>query len=473
MEKIDGSLQENLLVLLCFSDDHARHVANLVELEHFDPLYKEIATKAYAFIDEFKCAPKEHIADEFAKELEGDDKRGTALARVLGQLYEAQDTVNAEYTLSRIELFIKKQSLLSSVMEAANALNFESNEALAIAQGVLRGALKERPDLLTVPLEFSDVGAVLKYIEGVKDPSFPTGIEALDRHNIGPSRKGLHLFIALYGHGKSWYMINLGKQALIHRQKVLHITLEMGAPEVLARYYQTFFGMSKHRTKKEIKIIHSDNYGNNTGFDSAIANPKIAFEDADYAQKIKKRLNQGAYRYKGLKIIQLSQPSMQQIDAYLDHLEASIGFKPDLLIIDYADLMKTTGGSHQDSSWFRIALGEIYKDLRSIAIERDIAVVTASQANRGSMSEGLRLLSGDSVAEDFSKVATADTVVTYNQTKMEKLRGLARLYVDKSRQSEDKFIVLIAQNYDMGQFALSSARLRDLDRYKAGLKDDS
>ncbi len=473
MEKIDGSLQENLLVLLCFSDDHARHVANLVELEHFDPIYKEIATKAYAFIDEFKCAPKEHIADEFAKELQGDDKRGTALARVLGQLYEAQDTVNAKYTLSRIELFIKKQSLLSSVMEAANALNFESNEALAVAQGVLRGALKERPDLLTVPLEFSDIGAVLKYIENVKELTFPTGIEALDKHSIGPSKKGLHLFIGLYGHGKSWYMINLGKHALIGKQKVLHMTLEMGADEVLSRYYQTFFGISRHRTKKEIKIIESDNYGNHISIEDAIATPKIAFEDFDYAKKIRVRLKKAVRRYNGLKVIQLSQPSIQQVEAYLDHLEASMGFKPDLLIMDYADLMRTSGGSYQDSTSYRIGLGEIYKDLRSIGIERDIAVVTASQANRTSVSEGIKLLAGDSVAEDFSKVATADTVVTYNQTKAEKLRGLARLYVAKSRQSEDKFTVLIAQNYDMGQFALSSARLRDLDRYKADLKDDS
>ncbi len=96
MDKLDGSLQENLLVLLCFHDDHARYVRNLVELSLFDPLYQEIAQKAYNFIDEFKCAPKEHIADEFSKQLQGDDKHGSALARILEQLYEARDTVNAE-----------------------------------------------------------------------------------------------------------------------------------------------------------------------------------------------------------------------------------------------------------------------------------------------------------------------------------------------------------------------------------------
>ncbi len=471
MDKLDGSLQENILVLLCFHDDHARYIRNLVELEHFDPLYKEIAYKAYAFIDEFKCAPKEHIADEFSKELSREGTHGSSLARVLEQLYEARDTVNVEYTLSNIEHFIKKQKLSAEIIRAMNELNFDSKESYAVAEGVLRGALRERPELLIPTLEFDDVGAVLSYIAGVKDPTFLTGIKSLDYHGIGPARKGLHLFVALFGRGKSWYMINLGKQALRQRQNVFHLSLEMRADEVLARYYQTFFGISKHRTKKEISIINTDTYGNYIGIDNAIANPKIAFEDFDHATKIRQRMATFGKRFKRLRVLQLSQPSTQQVEAYLDQLEAASGFKPDLLIVDYADLMKIgSTASRQESSNYRIALGEVYKDLRSMAMERNMAVVTASQANRDS--ESKRIIKGDGVAEDFSKVATADTVLTYNQTDAEKLRNLARLYVAKSRQSEDKFTVLIAQNYDMGQFVLSSAKLTDFERYKSDLKYD-
>jgi hypothetical protein len=142
-----------------------------------------------------------------------------------------------------------------------------------------------------------------------------------------------------------------------------------------------------------------------------------------------------------------------QLDAYLQELETFCGFVPDLVILDYADLMFV------DPNNYRLALGILYKELRGIAVERHLALVTASQVNRGGANA--KLIRDSDVAEDFSKIAIADCVLTYNQTALERRRGLARLFVSNGRVEADRFSVLLSQSYTAGQFALSSFPMPD------------
>ena len=64
--------------------------------------------------------------------------------------------------------------------------------------------------------------------------------------------------------------------------------------------------------------------------------------------------------------------------------------------------------------------------------------------------------SAEDVAEDWSKIATADTVLTYAASAAEKAMGLARITVAAHRNDEDKFSVVVSQNYASGQFSLDS-----------------
>ena len=73
------------------------------------------------------------------------------------------------------------------------------------------------------------------------------------------------------------------------------------------------------------------------------------------------------------------------------------------------------------------------------------------------------------VAEDWSKVQTADNIIVYNQTDAEKSVGCARLFVAKARNEEDGFSILINQQYKTGQFCLQSAIMRS--KYDDMLED--
>ena len=140
-------------------------------------------------------------------------------------------------------------------------------------------------------------------------------------------------------------------------------------------------------------------------------------------------------------------------DQALDRLARESRFVPDLVVVDYGDLMKV------DASNYRLSVGDAFLQLRRIAVDRDLAVVTASQSNRESTRA--TLVTESDVAEDFSKIATADWSLTYSQTAAERVLGLARIFVAAGRDAQDKQTAVIAQSYARGQFCLDAARLPD------------
>ena len=105
-----------------------------------------------------------------------------------------------------------------------------------------------------------------------------------------------------------------------------------------------------------------------------------------------------------------------------------------------------------------------------------MAVVTATQGNRSSAEA--KLVTSSMVSEDWSLVATADTFCTYSQTLDERELGLARILVEKSRRSRDKWLALISQSYGTGQFALDSVYMSkvaqsEIARHVGGDEDEA
>jgi replicative DNA helicase len=159
----------------------------------------------------------------------------------------------------------------------------------------------------------------------------------------------------------------------------------------------------------------------------------------------------GRYRQAGRLLVQHFPSGMltyTQLAAYLDMLELTHKFKPDVVLLDYLMLMDVNPRE------LRVSIGKLTQNLRGMASLRQFALLTVTQGNR--LSKDARLVTSKHVAEDWSIVATSDTFITYSQTIEERHRGLARILVDKSRKSGDKWIALITQAYDIGQFSLDS-----------------
>ena len=83
----------------------------------------------------------------------------------------------------------------------------------------------------------------------------------------------------------------------------------------------------------------------------------------------------------------------------------------------------------------RHELGNIYEDLRGLAGEQGIPVWTASQANRSAINEDV--IQADKIAESYSKIMTADFVISLSRKLEDKTAGTGRWHIIKNRFGPD------------------------------------
>jgi replicative DNA helicase len=451
-ENISGMLQENVLTLLCFDDAAAKLIRGSIQSHHFESVYfRDIASVAISFIDNFGVAIKEHLPDELEHLLTSDDQRKAKLYKqILSDLFLSKESINREYVLSQLEKFLRQQTLKIGLISAVEELQ---NGNLDQAEEKITAALKSRLHTFDPGTMLWDQAKSLSFYDKLDVPSIPMGIQVLDELHVGPREGELCIMIAPPKRGKTWWLINCGKSALLARKKVLHITLEMAEHQIAQRYIQALFSVTKRDATTRLPRLHKDATGTLISVDH-VEVQRVALHDPTSRKYIGRKLKSMEGRLPlVIKQFPTGMLTIAALNGYLEMLETTHKFIPDIILLDYADLMKV------GSDNMRADIGNLYKDLRGVAVERNLAMVSASQGNR--LSASARVITDDMVAEDWSKIATSDTVLTYNQTAKERELGLARIYVSNARSEFDKITVLIAQAYSVGQFSLDSALMQD------------
>lgn len=447
-----SALQENFIVIMSYHDGHCMTVRNLVPPEFWGGPYRTIAARIYEFLDRYKKAPKDHIADLLADKLDDKaNKREAGLYKdILYGIADQQETINIEYVMKQLESFVKRQSLRAVAIDLAKALQKDTDESLEEAEQLMASSRQQTASVFSPGLRLSNSDRVLDFLDS-QTHCFPTGIPELDKRGFGPTRKELWLYIAAAKKGKTFALIQLAKMAMLHRLKVCHITLEMSEERCAQRYMQTLFAMSKRKEVQRVTKFTRDSLGRLEGFDEVEMRPKLSLDDPKIREKLERRIKKfGPRMLDNIIIKQFPTGSLtvRQLEAYLDSLESNERFIPDLLIIDYPDLMDV------DKNNYRLSIDEIYKQLRGIFVARNIAGAIVSQGNRAS--EKAKHVGSDNVAEAWAKIAHADCIITHSQTVAEHKMGLARLHVSGGRNDEDKLTIVVAQNYGLGTFAVDS-----------------
>ena len=112
-----------------------------------------------------------------------------------------------------------------------------------------------------------------------------------------------------------------------------------------------------------------------------------------------------------------------------NHIEKLLlkSFVPSLIIIDYADIMRSS--RRFDS--LRHELKLIYEELRNLSMDMNVPIWTASQSNR----EGANatVVGLENMAEAYGKAMVADVVLSLSRKPMEKASGVGRLFIAKNR----------------------------------------
>ena len=236
----------------------------------------------------------------------------------------------------------------------------------------------------------------------------PTGIPNLDQHfkHKGVPRKTINSIIAPQGRGKTGSLVHIGRSAIISGHKVLHISInEMSEMAMQDRYDAAL-------TQFDLNDLES---------------PKTR-------KRAWKRAGELGRKYGEFLVIkEFDSVTVAGIEAYMKLLASTSGFVPDVVIIDYADLITP---SRQYEKTYEEA-GLTYRELRALAKRHNLVVWTASQTNRGALNKPV--ITKADLADSLKKADVADLIIALCQTKKEKLKRRARWYVDKSRYGQSEF----------------------------------
>jgi len=245
----------------------------------------------------------------------------------------------------------------------------------------------------------------------------PTGLERLDAPDIlrgGLGRGEIGVITANTGVGKSHFLVAMGCAAMRAGKNVIHYTFELSEHETGKRYDSNLCGIpSNEIIERKNEVIEK-------------------YKNMNLGKLIIKEYPTGS-------------ASVHTIRNHIEKLTLK-GFKPSLVVIDYADVMKST----REYDSLRHELKLIYTELRNLAVELNIPVWTASQANRdSSKSEVVGL---ENMSEAYGKAQVADIVLSISRKPLEKSEGTGRIFVAKNRAGRDGLLFPINIDTSMSTF---------------------
>jgi hypothetical protein len=460
-ETLNASLQANIITVLCHDDRNGKIVAAMVDPNLFEGEYRVIAERAMEYWRLHKEAPKIHTFDLVSEVLDDKQnrKRHTYL-RILQSMQDLAPDVNVNYVVSQVSTFVRLQRTKDAIVKSAEQIQSQSESSLEQIEGIWNNLLRERTRAVAFDsgIRLRDIDRMLEHL-AVNQAEFTSGIPYLDKMHVVPARKTFFMMMGAAGKGKSWFLVNVGKAAFMQRKKVLHISLEMSEEDVLTRYIQSILAITKREVSKDdplsaIKFVidrdAKNKYAQLEDMEEEDVEVDFSLADPHAREELVNHLSPFGLRVENIIIKSFSPRSLSAaaLRAYLDDLEVTEGFVPDLLVLDSPYLMKT------DVKNYRIELGRIVEDVRGICFERNIAGVGGHQITRKGAESAL--MSTTHIAEDWSIVATCDTICIFSATDFEFEKGLARLFVGKCRAEKDRFLVLLTQLFAIGQFCIES-----------------
>lgn len=226
----------------------------------------------------------------------------------------------------------------------------------------------------------------------------------------------LMILVAGPGAGKSTSMMNIASHALRQGKTVIHYTLELSESYTATRY---------------------------DGILTGIATANLKYNIDDVEQELKK--------VKGRLILKYYPSGTASVLTLKSHLDKCIlqGIQPDLVIVDYGDLLKT---SKRSSDKLHEDLNSIYTDLRGMAGEYNTRVVTASQANRSA--EESDIITGGQVSSSYAKIMIGDIIISLSRKTTDKIAGTGRWHFIKNRFGPDGLTLPSKLNMSNGRIEI-------------------
>ena len=384
-----------------------QQISDIIRAEYFDSDANSwLLDIILTHFREYKTPPSKDVLKVKITEIENDILKATILEQ-LKDVFRFMESDDLTFVKDEILKFCKNQEIKQAIMDSVSLLKHGNFDEIKTK---IDSAMKAGADT-NIGLEYvTDVAA--RYNEAARH-TITTGWDVIDDLMDGGLAPGeLGVVMAPAGIGKSWLLINIGAHAVKAGKTVIHYTLELNENYVGQRYDSVLTGIPAQNLK-------------------------------NYREDIEAKM----LTLKGDLIVKYYPTKSVGVMGLKAHIEKTImlGKKPDLVIVDYGDLLKVNIKKDKHE-----ALEDLYEELRGMAGEYAIPVWTASQAGRSALEDDI--IEADKIASSYGKVMVADFLMSLSRKVEDKMSGTGRGHVIKNRFGPDGITLPSKINTNNGQF---------------------
>ena len=412
------NIQRAILYLLKADKDFHLQISNLVKPDHFEfTVHSNLFLAVRDYFEQYHKLPSDDILMELVKKEKGSKEDLSDYEDEIHYInnLDTSSLDSRDYYLDLIEDFARKQEVKEAIRKCVELVKEdrldETEETIRNALMVARTVDYGQDYFLSVKERWERANA------RKGEDKFKTALPTFNHYlEGGHNAKELCMVIAPPGVGKSLFLVNQAATTLMEGKKVLYVSLEMSEDKIANR------------------------------FDSVTTLlPNRKLKETSTQLTLHERLEMFKEHFPGSDLIIKEYPTGQAtvntIRALLVQLKSYKNFIPDLVIVDYLELLRPVRSV--DAEY--IAQQRISEELRGLAVEYNCLVWTATQTNR----EGkkVKLITDAQLGDSYGKIRTADWAVSLNQTEEEYDNGRIRAYVVKARDSKQRYIVPMDVDY--------------------------
>ena len=404
----DYGIEVQRLFLEMMLEDAASYVRvqNIFNAQNFDKSLRSAAEFIQEHSDRFKTMPDR-----------------AQIQATTGVRLEAVPDLNEghfEWFMTEFESFTRRQELERAILKSADLLEkgeFEPVEKL-IKDAVQISLTKDLGSDFWADPE----GMFAKYFDAGGQVS--TGWPQLDKIMYGGFSRGeLNIFAGGSGSGKSLVMMNIALNWVQQGLHGVYVTLELSEELTGLRTSAMLTNMSTKEIRKEKE--------------TAALKVKMVGKKA------------GSYQIKVLP----AQSNINDIRAYLKEYQIKTGRKVDFIMVDYLDLLMPVSAKVSPNDLF-VKDKYVSEELRNLAKELSLLMITASQLNRSAVEE--IEFDHSHISGGISKINTADNVFGIFTSRAMRERGKYQIQCMKSRSSTG-----VGQKIDL-EYNIETMRITDL-----------
>lgn len=368
-----------------FSDEYTKHLYELI-LNYFYR-YKEIPTLTY-FKTEIENLQKE---DDYKNNLISSLKKSI--------LY--QDELDLRYVKESASEFCQNQKMKKALYQSVDLLEESKySDIFSLMKDAVSFSVSKK------------VGHVYKenirkkYEENFRH-TIETPWEPINESLAGGVGGGeLHVVAGLPGTGKSWFLVSIGAYAAKLGYNVLHYTLELDEDYVAFRYDANLMGISTNKLDYQDKNKLESDINNKVKGNLIITSMESYNTNAD------------------------------SLEVHIDKLKLVKDFTPDMIIIDYPDLMVPAPQNKRKESKEYQEIQDVYRELRGFGRRLDVPVWGVSQINKKGLDDDY--IQEDKIASSFGKLMEADFLMSFSKKAEDQFHKTARFMILKNRFGPDK-----------------------------------